>query len=170
MGLANGGQIPASGNPAESELLVRPHDVRVSLSYAAKPAASSDEMDRALALDPLSSTLRCASAFILIHAHHYDQAVQVAERAVREHPNSTVSHPTLASALGAAGREKEGFAEWLVYLQASGNAELARQLAVAVQSAPVTGDLSREPALITLRKRARAQYVSPAAFVEAYVE
>lgn len=143
-----------------------------SLSYAGHPAASINEMDRAVALDPLFSKLRCANAFILIHAHHYDEAVQVAERAVREDLISTFSHLTLASALGAAGKEQEGFAEWLQYLRLSGNTELAGQLAVAAQSAE-KGDPGRKLALITLRylrKRGSAQYVSPAAFVEAYME
>ena len=144
-----------------------------SLGYTGHGAASVDEMDRALSLDPLSSTQRFVSTFILIHAHHYDQAVQVAERAVREDPKSTSSHLALTSALGMAGRGQEAFAEWLRYLQVSGNGELAGQLASAAQTASGTDDPGRKLALITLRylrNRSKTQYVSPAAFVEVYTE
>lgn len=136
----------------------------IYLVTTGQSAYAVSETEKALQLDPLSPLQRSTAAYVFICLKQYDRAIKEARRAIEADSTFADAHVNLATALGAKSLYQEAFAEWLRYLNLSGDGDLAQQLMVASKKPSALSQPGGNIGPITLRyfqKKSRTRYVTP---------
>jgi tetratricopeptide (TPR) repeat protein len=68
------------------------------------PEAGVAELRRAIALDPLSAHVNIDAGWVLLQAHHFDEAIRAARRALELEPNLAEANACIARALVLQGK------------------------------------------------------------------
>jgi TolB-like protein/DNA-binding winged helix-turn-helix (wHTH) protein/Tfp pilus assembly protein PilF len=109
------------------------------------------EIDRALELDPFSPMQHSSASFVFLYARQYEPARREALRAVEIDPSFAMGHLALGSVLHAEGKSGEAFAEFLRYLNMSGQTAVAQQLESAAKKIPGPGEPLQKVASLLLK-------------------
>jgi tetratricopeptide (TPR) repeat protein len=126
------------------------------------------EMQRALALDPLSPRFGFSSGRLRFFTRQYDTAIEQYRKTLELDPNFPAAHENLGYAYEKKGMQKEAIAEWVTALTLTGEREEAAMLqqTYAMSGFDAAVRKSAEKKLEGLNaKIARGEYVPAAEFV-----
>jgi adenylate cyclase len=130
------------------------------------------EVQRALALDPLSTRFGFTSGRLRFFTRQYDAAIEQYRKTLELDPNFPPVHEGLGDAYEKKGMQKEAIAEWANALTLTGENEGASilQQTYAVSGFEAAIHKSAEKKLEGLNaKAARGEYVPAAEFVKAFM-
>ena len=127
------------------------------------------EVERALALDPLSPRFGFTSGKLRFFMRQYDTAIEQYRKTLELDPNLPFAHESLGDAYEKKGMQKEAIAEWVNALTLTGEKEEAAMLqqTYATSGFDAAVRKSAEKKLEGLNaKIARGEYVPAAEFVK----
>ncbi len=127
------------------------------------------EVERALALDPLSPRFGFTSGKLRFFMRQYDTAIEQYRKTLELDPNLPFTHESLGDAYEKKGMQKEAVAEWVNALTLTGEKEEAAilQQTYATSGFDAAVRKSAEKKLAGLNaKVARGEYVPAAEFVQ----
>ena len=127
------------------------------------------EVERALALDPLSPRFGFTSGWLRFFMRQYDTAIEQYRKTLELDPNLPFAHESLGDAYEKKGMQKEAIAEWVNALTLTGEKEEAAMLqqTYATSGFDAAVRKSAEKKLEGLNaKIARGEYVPAAEFVK----
>ena len=127
------------------------------------------EVERALALDPLSPRFGFTSGWLRFFMRQYDTAIEQYCKTLELDPNLPFAHESLGDAYEKKGMQKEAIAEWVNALTLTGEKEEAAMLqqTYATSGFDAAVRKSAEKKLEGLNaKIARGEYVPAAEFVK----
>ena len=130
------------------------------------------EMQRALALDPLSPRFGFSSGRLRFFTRQYDTAIEQYRKTLELDPNFPAAHENLGYAYEKKGMQKEAIAEWVNALTLTGEKEEAAMLQQTYATSGFDSAVrkSAEKKLEALNaKIARDEYVPAAEFVRIYI-
>jgi len=130
------------------------------------------EVERALALDPLSPRFGFTSGWLRFFMRQYDTSIEQYRKTLELDPNLPFAHKGLGDAYERKGMRKEAIAEWVNALTLTGQNEEASLLQQTYATSGFEAAIrkSAEKELEGLNaKVARGEYVPAAEFVRIYV-
>ena len=132
-----------------------------------RPNESIDEMQRALALEPLSVSMNFSLGWRLYMARRYDAAIQQLRNATAMDPSLALAHLVLGQAYEQKGAFPQASAELEQAVELSHRS--APMLAGLARLYAVTGRQDRAEALLKeMAQQSRLRYVSPFYFAVVY--
>ena len=93
-----------------------------------RPEEAVEQVDLAMALDPLNSLIGALACVTLGHVGRYEEAVVRCEETLRMDPTQPVAHDGLAVTLRNSGRYDEALEHDIISFRSRGDEELARVL------------------------------------------
>jgi tetratricopeptide (TPR) repeat protein len=152
------------------------HDYAFYLVAMGRTEAGLASLRRAIAIDPLSPHVNLDAGWLLLQAHHFDEAIRQAKRALELEPGLTEANACIARALayqGKAGPEiqalyrrmadsnKEAYYRALAFAMLGQKDNALRELEVAYQTrSTMMPLLGTEPAFAGLHGNARFREIA----------
>jgi TolB-like protein/class 3 adenylate cyclase/Tfp pilus assembly protein PilF len=130
------------------------------LSALGRAAEAQAEMQRALAIDPLSFLVRTINGWILMNAKEFGSAIVELQKSLELHPGFPLTHSILGQTLAAQGKAAEAGSAFQKAVDFSGRAPWT--LATLGYGYALTGQQEQaQQILAELEDRAKQVYLSP---------